>query len=146
MSSHHQNTEKIVQAMAEDTNMETCKISELRNINLSDYDCIGFASGIYYHNFHKSIIELVKETRFTNNQKVFTVYTCGINYINYARSIEKIIKQKECEYIGCFSCRGYDTFSFFEKIGGIAKNHPNNKDKENARKFIEQHKIGNKII
>ena len=36
-----------------------------------------------------------------------------------------------------FSCRGYDTYGFFEKIGGIAKNHPNEKDFKKAREFIK---------
>ena len=70
-------------------------------------------------------------------KKVFTVYTCGINYINYARGIQKIIKAQNCDFIGGFSCRGYDTFGFFEKIGGIAKGHPNEKDFKKAHEFIK---------
>ena len=70
-------------------------------------------------------------------KKVFTVYTCGINYMNYARSIQKTIRSQDCEFIGGFSCRGYDTYGFFEKIGGIAKNHPNEKDFRKAREFIK---------
>ena len=141
VSSHHKNTKKIVNSMAEDNKIETCEISKAKNIDLNKYDCIGFASGIYYHNYHESITKLVEETTFKKSQKIFTVYTCGINYINYARNLEKIIKSKECTYIGCFSCRGYDTFSFFEKIGGIAKNHPNDKDIKNAQKFINENNI-----
>lgn len=137
ISSHHDNTKKVVEAMAEERKIDLYTVQEAKNIKLTGYDTIGFASGIYYHKFHESIMEFVKENEFNENQQIFTVYTCGINYINYARSIEKIIKTKKSEYIGCYNCRGYDTYSFFEKLGGIAKNHPNNNDLEKARIFIK---------
>ena len=36
-----------------------------------------------------------------------------------------------------FQCRGFDTFGPFEKIGGVAKGHPNEKDLSEARAWIE---------
>ena len=116
VSSHHGNTKKVIDEMA--------TVKE-----------IGFASGVYYHKLHKGIEKLASEIDLTG-KKVFTVYTCGINYINYARGIQKIIKAQNCDFIGGFSCRGYDTFGFFEKIGGIAKGHPNEKDFKKAHEFI----------
>lgn len=136
VSSHHGNTKKVIDAMAEVENIDLYKISKAKITDFSDYDAIGFASGVYYHKLHNDIEILASEIDLTG-KKVFTVYTCGINYINYAREIQKTIKSQNCEFAGGFSCRGYDTFSFFEKIGGIAKNHPNEKDLKNAREFIK---------
>ena len=135
-SNHNGNTKKVIDAMATVKDIDLIETSKAENIDFSDYDTIGFASGVYYHKLHKKIEELTSKIDLTG-KKVFTVYTCGINYINYARNIQKNIQRQDCEYIGGFSCRGYDTFSFFEKIGGIAKNHPNEKDLRNARKFIK---------
>ena len=112
VSSHHGNTKKVLDVMAYSNDIDLLKISEAKKTDFSVYDAIGFASGI-------------------------TVYTCGINYINYARGIQKTIRSQDCEFIGGFSCRGYDTYGFFEKIGGIAKNHPNEKDFRKAREFIK---------
>lgn len=137
VSNHHENTKKVIDAMATVKDIDLFKISEAKNTDFSNYDTIGFASGVYYHKLHKKIEELASEIDLTG-KKVFTIYTCGINYINYAKSIQKIIKRQDCEYKGGFSCRGYDTFGFLEKIGGIAKNHPNQKDLTKACEFIEK--------
>lgn len=136
ISTHHGNTKKIINEMSKETNIDLLKISEAKKTDLTQYDTIGFASGVYFHKLHKNIIKLAEEINLTN-KKVFIVYTCGINYINYAKSLEKIIKSKNCEYLGCYTCKGYDTYGFFEKIGGIAKNHPNEKDLKKAREFIK---------
>lgn len=87
---------------------------------------------------HEGIKELVQKSNFAISQKVFTVTTCGIGYRNYASGIAKQIKEKGAIYLGNFQCRGFDTFGPFGKIGGIAKNHPNDKDIENARSFIKK--------
>jgi len=137
ISSHHGNTKKVIDEMATVKDMDLFKISQAKTTDFSSYDAIGFASGIYYHKFHKGVEKLAGEIDLTG-KKVFTVYTCGINYINYARNIQKTIKAQDCDFVGGFSCRGYDTFGFFEKIGGIAKNHPNEKDLKKAREFIKK--------
>lgn len=136
VSSHHGNTKKVIDEMSKEASMDLFKISETKKTDFSDYDIIGFASGVYFHKLHKGILKLAEEMNLSN-KKIFIVYTCGINYINYARSLEKIVKSKNCEYLGCFSCRGHDTYGFFERIGGIAKNHPNEKDFKKAREFIK---------
>lgn len=136
VSSHHGNTKKVIDEMATVKDMDLFKISQAKATDFSSYDAIGFASGVYYHKLHKGIEKLASEIDLTG-KKVFTVYTCGINYINYAKGIQKIIKAQNCDFVGGFSCRGYDTFGFFEKIGGIAKGHPNEKDFKKAREFIK---------
>lgn len=138
VSTHHNNTKKIVDAMKEEIKIDIYTVEEAKNKDFSFYDCVGFGSGIYYHKFHDSILKLAEEIELNENQKIFTFYTCGINYINYARGIEKIIKSKKCQYVGCFSCRGYDTFGIFGRIGGIAKNHPNQEDFNKAKNFIKK--------
>ncbi len=136
VSCHHGNTKKVLDEMSKVTDMDLFKINEAKKSDLSDYDVIGLASGIYFHKLHKDIIKLA-EVIDLSNKKVFIVYTCGINYLNYAKSLEKIVKSKNCKYLGCFSCRGYDTYGFFGKIGGIAKMHPTENDLKKAREFIK---------
>ncbi len=135
-SSHHKNTEKIVFAMQRILDIDVFKVEEVNNIEFSSYDVIGFASGIYMGGFHKSILEIIENIELRAEQTVFLVYTCGLKIKDYAIKPKKILKSKCRNFYGCFSCRGYDTYGLFGKIGGISKGHPNNKDIERAIKFI----------
>ena len=137
ISTHHQNTEKVVKSMAEEVNIDLFPLKDINNINISNYDIVGFASGIYFSSFNPAIKKTIEGLNFSENQKVFLVYTCGVNCINYAKSIEKILKSKKCNYCGCFSCNGFDTYGIFGKIGGIKKGRPNENDLKNARQFIK---------
>lgn len=137
VSKHHSNTQKIVETMQKARKLDIYTVDEAKNVDLKKYDAIGFASGIYFHNFDETIINLIESKEFRENQKVFTIYSCGINYINYAKKVEKLLKSKNCQIIGNFSCRGKDTYGIFGKIGGIANSHPNEKDLKKAEEFIK---------
>ena len=78
------------------------------------------------------------KTEFSKNKKVFLVVTCGIGYKDYSKGPQKILKEKGIQFQGTFQCRGFDTFGIFGKIGGIAKNHPNQNDFEKAKQFITE--------
>lgn len=136
VSYHHGNTRKVLDAMCEAADIDLLKVSEAKKADLSAYDAIGFASGIYFSKFHKAIVNLAGEIDLTG-KKVFTVYTCGFRCINYARGIQKTIRAQNCEFVGGFSCRGYDTYGIFARIGGLSKGHPNEKDLKKARLFIK---------
>ena len=56
-SEHHDNTKKLVDAIAGQGDVTLLNASENSNLNWSDYDLIGFASGIYYQKFHKDILD-----------------------------------------------------------------------------------------
>ena len=65
------------------------------------------------------------------------MYTSGAENENYGKEVESIIREKNCTYLGKYSCRGYDTFGPFKLIGGIQKNHPTEAEIEGAVKFFE---------
>lgn len=127
---------KVLDVMAYSNDIDLLKISEAKKTDFSVYDAIGFASGIYFHKFHKGIEKLASEIDLTG-KKVFTVYTCGINYINYARGIQKQSDPKTANSLEDSAAEDMTHMDFFEKIGGIAKNHPNEKDFRKAREFIK---------
>ncbi len=133
-SVHHGNTKKIAEAMAQELGADLVDITKNKEIDLSAYNVIGLASGVFFHSMHEEIMKLIEDREFSKNQKVFTVTTCGVGYCNYAKGAARKLQEKGVCYLGNFQCRGYDTFGSFGKIGGIAKNHPNEWDKEKARK------------
>ncbi len=138
-SMHHGNTLKIVEAIKDALSADTFDILKDSDIDISSYDCIGFASGVYFQQMHKSVLKMIEDTDFKSNQKVFLITTCGLDWFDYTRKAKRILQSKNIECLGGFECRGYDTWSFLKFIGGIAKGRPNAKDIENARNFINKH-------
>ena len=133
-SVHHGNTEKLVKRIAEECRVDLIDAIKQMNVDLNDYDVIGFASGIYYSKFHKSILKFI-EKNLADDKKVFLICTYG-GSANY-KSIEQILNKKHAGVVGKFGCKGYDTFGPFKLVGGIAKGHPNEEDMKNAVDFVK---------
>ena len=136
ISIHHGNTKKVVDEMAEVLDADLFDLTK-QKVNIAEYDVIGLASGCFYRNMHERIIKFAAETDFLKKQRVFLVCTCGIAYRDYTKSTKRILNKKGVDVIGSFQCRDFDTFGPFEKIGGVAKGHPNEKDLSEARAWIE---------
>ena len=134
-SVHHGNTEKIVKSIAERCQVDLIDAVKQSDADLSSYDMIGFASGIYFSKYHQSILKFA-EKNLPDGKKVFLICTYGGSE-NY-RSIEQILDKKRASVVGKFGCKGYDTFGPFRLIGGIAKGHPDDEDIQNAVKFVKE--------
>lgn len=137
-SFHHMNTERLILSLDA---VDIFNTSKLNNLNFSKYDYIGFASGIYYGEMSKNILNIARKIVLKDSAKVFIVYTCGISLKNYSKSMEHTLHTRHLNYIGKFSCRGYDNYGPFKIFGGISKKHPNQNDINNFKSFI--HKIQN---
>ena len=114
--------------------MELIDATQIKEKDLSGYDAIGFASGIYYGKFHKAVLSFAAEN-LPVNKKVFFIATYGGSAV--WKSIEDCIMGKQAEIIGRFSCKGYDTYGPFKLVGGIAKGHPGEKDLVDAVSFFK---------
>ena len=134
-SVHHGNTEKLIKRIAEECRVDLIDAIKQMNADLNDYDIIGFASGIYYSKFHKSILKFI-EKNLADDKKVFLICTYG-GSANF-KSIEQILNKKHASVVGKFGCKGYDTFGPFKLIGGIAKGHPDEEDMKNAVDFVKR--------
>ena len=135
-SRHHGNTRKVLEAMAEEGGMDLIDVTTRQAVRLEDYDCVGFASGIYGFEFHKAVTAFARQY-LPQGKPVFFVYTYGGAKGTGAKTVAEVAKEKGCPVLGTFSCKGYDTFGPFRLVGGIAKGHPNKRDLENARKFYQ---------
>ena len=133
-SVHHGNTEKLVKRIAEECQVDLIDAVKQPDADLSSYDMIGFASGIYFSKFHQSILKFA-EKNLPDDKKVFLICTYG-GSANY-KSIEQILGKKHSTAIGKFGCKVYDTFGPFKLVGGIAKGHPDGKDIKNAVEFVK---------
>ena len=133
-SAHHGNTKKVLDAIARRFHITLIDAVKTDTADLAGYDLIGFASGIYYSKFHKSVLKFA-EQHLPAGKKVFFLYTCGAEKAGYIAAIEKIAAQKNAVVLGAYGCPGFDTFGPFKLIGGIAKGHPNQEDLEGTVRF-----------
>ena len=135
-SKHHGNTKKVLDAIAQKFDMTLIDAVETTSADLEEYDLIGFASGIYYSKFHKSVLQFA-EQNLPKMKKVFFIYTCGADKKGYTDAITKVVDLKGADILGEYGCLGFDTFGPFKLVGGIAKGHPDQDDLTNAIRFFE---------
>ena len=134
-SVHHNNTKELVCAIAAENDIDVVDATKITEKDLSGYDLIGFASGIYFGKMHQSVINFA-EVNLPENKDVFLICTYGGKPV--FDSIKKIVKEKQGRIVGEFSCKGFDTFGPFKLIGGISKGHPDKNDLDNAKAFFKE--------
>ncbi len=133
-SYHRMNTEKVAKAISETMNATLQKVEEVNPEDLSNYDLIGFGSGIYGGKYHKDIVSLVEKIpRLEKN--VFLFSTSGKPQEKYELAIKALLIGKGCRIVGEFRCPGV--------VGGPLgislsnKGHPDEKDLVDARAFAQ---------
>ena len=151
-SEHHGNTKKLLDAIKEadpsvvliDVTKEAETAPDAKNADgagntkdLSGYDRIGIASGIYFGNFAKQVMAYA-EAHLPEGKPVFFVYTQGAPAGDFLKGIRAVTGRKHCPEIGEYKCQGYDTFGPFKLVGGIAKGHPTKAEIDAAVKFYQQ--------
>ena len=135
-SRHHGNTKKLLDAIVERHDAVLIDAVENPDAELSGYELIGFASGIYYSAFHRSVVQMA-EKRLPEGAKVFLMYTCGAKRDGYSRGLREIVRRRGGHVIGEYGCLGFDTFGPFRLVGGIAKGHPDADELRGAADFFE---------
>ena len=135
-SKHHGNTKKLLDAIAAAEEVTLIDVTRAAAIDLTAYDRIGFASGIYYSNFAKQILAFALK-HLPEKKDVFYLYTHGAPVGGFLKGIREIAGKKHCRELGAYDCLGYDTFGPFKLVGGIAKGHPTEEEVAGALKFYQ---------
>lgn len=73
-SKHHRNTKKLVDAIKELGDIKLINVDKCKKADLSDYDVIDFASGIYYGKFSDAVIEFAKNNLPSKKRVFFYKY------------------------------------------------------------------------
>ena len=135
-SKHHGNTKKVLDALKqEDASIDLVDVTSQTAIDLSGYDRIGLASGLYFGSYAKQVLSFA-DAHLPEHKDVFFIYTHGAPIGGFLKNIREIARKKGCRILGTFHCRGYDTY-VFKRFGGIAKGRPNAKDIEKAVRFYK---------
>lgn len=136
-SKHHGNTKKLLDTIAEKhPEVDLFDVTELPKVDLNEYDRIGFASGIYYSKFQKTLLQFAKDN-MPDGKQTFFIYTYGAEKKGYTKAISEAVQTHKATVLGEYGCFGFNTFGPFKLFGGMAKGHPNESEIENAVKFYE---------
>lgn len=135
-SSHHGNTLKLVDAIAEKYGVTKIDATKEHMVDLAEYDIIGFASGIDFGKFY-SLVEQFLTDNLPNNKQVFFLYTCAKTSNRFTQSVKNKALEKNSTVLGEYGCKGYNTYGPWKLIGGMNKNHPNQSEIQEAIKQFE---------
>lgn len=135
-SKHHGNTKKLLDAIAAGNEVTLVDVTQNPMTDLSGFDRIGFASGIYYSKFQKTLLAYA-EKYLPENKETFFIYTYGAKKNGYTTAITEAVKKHHAKVLGEYGCFGFNTFGPFKLIGGIAKGHPDQTDMEGVLSFYK---------
>ena len=135
-SKHHGNTRKLVEAIAAKHDVTLIDAQAQPDAELSGYDVVGFASGIYGFQFDPQVTKLAGKV--LEGQRVFLLYTSAMNKDAHAKGVRQALAARGAVELGIFGCQGYNTFGPFRLVGGTSKGHPDAQDIANAVAFFEQ--------
>ncbi|MEM3555158.1 MAG: flavodoxin family protein [Candidatus Micrarchaeia archaeon] len=132
ISVHHGNTKRVAEAIASELGAKLVKADEVEPNSVLKYDLVGFGSGIYIFNYHRSILSLVEKLPKVK-KRAFVFSTSGSG--KPQGDLRRRLEEKGFEVVGEFHCKGWDTVGPLKFFGGINKGKPDENDLERAREF-----------
>jgi menaquinone-dependent protoporphyrinogen IX oxidase len=106
-SYHHKNTEKIASVFAKTLNAEIKTPSEVNPTTLSEYDLVGFGSGIVYGKHHKLLLDFAdKLPQVTNKHSYSPPADKQETDLNSTRTSEKNLSPKGSVSRGSLTVQG----------------------------------------
>lgn len=140
-SEYKKNTEKIAQVFAEKIGCELINIKDVSEINIENYDLIGFGSGVYRESLSPKVFRLAEKSNL-KDKNVFVFSTSGIGMKFYNNRLIKLLESKGAINKGSFACKGsfvardFTNIKLFDIIGRLSQGHPNGRDYKKAERFI----------
>lgn len=138
-STHHGNTLRVAEAMATVMRAELLTPEQVTADQLSDYDLVGFGSGIYFGRHNPSLRRLVTSSAQLP-PSAFVFSTAGLPWLwrLFHWPLRHVLEKRGCCVIGEFSCRGWDTVGPLFLMGGINRHHPDDRDLQRATEFANR--------
>ena len=121
--------------MASALESELFDLKDIRPNIITEYDLIGFGSGIYNLKPHKNLRKFVEDLNNVETKNAFVFSTSGRGKPN--KWLKEKLSSKGFEIIGEFNCKGSSVHGLSKLFGGINKGKPDEDDLKNAEKFAE---------
>ncbi|MHA1614577.1 MAG: flavodoxin family protein, partial [Candidatus Thorarchaeota archaeon] len=138
-------TEKIANVFAKvlDAQIQTPRQVSLEEVQ--GYDLVGFGSGIYGDEHHRTLLDLADKLPQVTDKKAFIFSTSAMMGRDKVASdhstLRSKLESKGYTIIDEFACKGFNTNSFLKYMGGMNKGKPNAKDLKHAEEFAQKLKI-----
>ncbi|MBO7253404.1 MAG: flavodoxin [Oscillospiraceae bacterium] len=136
-SHHHQNTRKLVEAIAESCDAVLIDAARQQFADLTEFDLIGFASGIDFGKFYDPVVCFLRNN-LPEGKAVFFLYTCARESDRFTGTIREAAGRKGAVQLGEYGCKGYNTYGPWKLIGGMNKGHPNREEVAGAVNFVAE--------
>jgi flavodoxin len=140
-SYHHNNTQKIAEAMAK---VFDAKIQTPQQTNPEEpqkYDLVGFGAGIDSGKHYKVLLDYAEKLPQVDNKDAFIFSTAGVTgekkLAKDHLTLRGKLGAKGYKIIGEFQCKGFNTNVFLKYFGGMNKGRPNEEDLKNAEEFAQ---------
>jgi flavodoxin len=140
--SHYKgNTEKIARVFAKEIDSELMNIKDIDCVDTTDFNLIGFGSGVYRESMSPKLFRLVEKLNL-RDKNVFVFSTNGVGMKFYNKRLTKLLESKGAINKGSFVCKGsfiaqeFTNNKLFHIIGGLSQGHPNDNDFKKAKEFI----------
>lgn len=138
-SKYNNNTEKIAKAFADNINSDLINLNNSYDIDIANYDLIGFGSGVYNEDLSPTLYNLVEKLNL-KDKKVFVFSTSCVGFKLYNKKLIKILLAKGAICKDSFACKGsfiYKDNKIFEFLSKRSLGHPNGNDIGKAINFIK---------
>jgi flavodoxin len=135
-STHHGNTKKLVDAISAEFDVDLVDAVSVAEFDLTPYDLIVFASGIYAAKMHPKVISFA-ENNLPSGKKIAYIMTSAMNK-DFSKCMTSAVSGKDAEVLGVYTCHGYNTFGPFKLVGGTSKGHPDEADVQGAVDFFRR--------
>jgi flavodoxin len=135
-SIHHGNSRRVAEALAAELAADLIPADSAAAQDVSAYDLVGLGSGIYFGRHHRLLRSLVSAWR-KPPRRTFLFSTAGLPFLKRLQhaSLRRRLKKQQCDILGEFCCRGWDTVGPLWLMGGINRKHPNDRDLRRVREF-----------
>ena len=110
--------------------------SEEKN-DVSSYDFIGFASGIYAWDFGKPVYQKIEQLKGLEGKKCFSLCSSGSASEKYPFYIKDAIEKKGGKFLGGWGCQGKSNFFPLNLFGGLHKDKPDQNDIKAGCDFVK---------
>lgn len=142
-STYKGNTKRIAEVLGESIDADLVNLKSCKDINIQDYDLIGFGSGVYKESLSTQLFSCIERLNL-QGISFFVFSTSGVGLTFYNKKLINFLKSKDAICKGSFACKGsfvskdFSENKIFEIMSKLSKGHPNNKDFSKAEKFIKK--------
>lgn len=148
-SYHHNNTQKVAEAMAKVLDAEIKTPQQTNLDELKKYDLVGFGSGIDSGKNYPELLDFASKLPQVENKKAFVFSTSGMpigvsgqqrleKYTSKCHTtLKETLQSKGYTIVDEFGCAGFNTNVFLKYFGGLNKGRPNEEDLKHAEEFAQ---------